>query len=133
MLDLKKLLTKTLVTLKAHDTNYVTSQGYTTGGTGSHTWYYRKWASGMEEAWGVCSASAVAGSVWVSPIYYYDWSVTWPSIFTSAPTQAYINGRNFQWSIVGHNAPTTTGMNMRLMKPVSSAQALAVDIYLVHR
>ena len=108
-------------------------RGSTTGGTGSHTWYYRKWASGMEEAWGMCSANAVTGSVWASPIYYYNWNVTWPDIFTSAPTQVYITSRNDQWIPVGHGTPTKTGSYIRMMKPSSSSQALAVDIYLVHR
>lgn len=133
MLDLKKLLTKILQKLKAHDVNYITKQANYEGGTGNHTWYFRKWANGMEEAWGVCSASAVAGSVWASPIYYYNWTVTWPDMFTSAPTQAYITGRNYQWTVVGHGVPTKTGMEMRLTKPVSTAQNITLDIYLVHR
>ena len=111
----------------------ITEYGNVQGGTGNYTWYYRKWSSGMEEAWGMCSVSSVTGSVWTSPIYYYDWTVTWPSMFTSAPTQAYVTSRNFQWTVVGHDVPTTTGMKMRLTKPVSSAQNIYVDIYLVHR
>lgn len=133
MLDLKKLLTKILQKLKAHDVNYITKQANYEGGTGNHTWYFRKWASGMEEAWGVCTVSSITGSVWASPIYYYNLTVTWPDMFTSAPTQAYITGRNYQWTVVGHGTPTKTGMEMRLTKPVSTAQNITLDIYLVHR
>ena len=113
--------------------DYVAAQGYATGGTGSNTWYYRKWKSGMEEAWGVCSADAVAGTAWASPLYHYNWNVTWPDMFTSAPTQCYIASRNGLWIPVGHGTPTKTGAYIYMMKPSSSAQALNVDIYLVHR
>ena len=133
MLDLKTLLTKILQKLKAHDVDYITKKAIYDGGTGNHTWYYRKWASGMEEAWGVCSANAVTGSVWANPIYYYNWTVTWPDMFTSAPTQCYITSRNDQWIPVGHGNPTKTGSYIRMMKPSSNAQPLVVDIYLVHR
>lgn len=126
--SLLKTKIETLLETKQDAIEYGTVQG----GTGNHTWYYRKWASGMEEAWGVCTVSSITGSVWASPIYYYNLTVTWPDMFTSAPTQAYITGRNYQWTVVGHGAPTKTGMEMRLTKPVSTAQNITLDIYLVH-
>ena len=97
----------------------------------SGTWYYRKWNSGRVEAWGIVSATATAGSVWTSPIYYANVTVSIPSgIFDSAPLRAYATPANQQWWVGGVTGISTTGCTVRLLKPTSGSQAISFYLYL---
>lgn len=55
----------------------------------SDIWTYRKWASGFAECWGVKTYTlSSAGTVWVSPDYYYEvTTVNYPFTFTSVPIE----------------------------------------------
>lgn len=104
---------------------------YVVSESASNGWYWRKWNSGKVEAWGNKGLSAVAGTAWGS-LYYHDGSVDIPSgIFSSAPIRAYATSSNAQWMVVGVTSLTTTRVNLRLVKPVATAQAIAVHLYLV--
>lgn len=94
------------------------------------SWEYRKWNSGKVEAWRKISNSAAAGSVWVSPLYYRDLTVSIPSgLFSSAP-DVKATSTNNQWWVSYANATTATSLTYRLVKPVSSSQASGVSLYL---
>ena len=112
--------------------DYVVENGAKTGGTGNAKWYYRKWKSGKVEMWGQVEFAATAGSVWANNMYYHDVSISFPSgIFSAAPDKVFCMGRNSQWLVVGTTNWSTTGMNVRLMKPTNSSQIAAFSIYAV--
>ena len=94
MLDLKKLLTKILQKLKAHDVDYITEQG------ANGSWKYRKWHSGKVEAWARWSVGTVPVTTASLPYGGYRsgaLTFTIPSgIFTATPhavgTKTYSQG-----------------------------------------
>lgn len=93
-------------------------------------WEYRKWNSGKVEAWRTITNSAAAGSVWVSPMYYRDLTVSIPSgLFTSAPKVQCTSTHN-QWWVSYANCTSATSLAYRIVKPVSTSQASGVNIYL---
>lgn len=93
-------------------------------------WEYRKWNSGKVEAWRTITNSAAAGSVWVSPLYYRDLTVSIPSgLFTSAP-KIQCTSTNSQWWVSYANCTSATSLAYRIVKPVSTSQASGVNIYL---
>lgn len=132
MLDLKKLLTKILQKLKAHDVDYITGEAAYAGGTGNTSWRYRKWASGRIEAWAEVSLGSNTGTVWTSPIHYVEKTITFPSgLFSSAPSNIFLSGGGSQWTPVGAWNITATGFTCRFIKPSSSAQNLWVRVYAI--
>ena len=94
-------------------------------------WHTRKWSNGMVEAWGSITHSAVAGSVWAAPIYYYDMTVNLPSVFENAPDNIQLTNANAQWVTLGTNAVTASTFNVRLIKPTSGSQAVTFKVYAV--
>ena len=116
-------------------TDYVIEQGTAaatgTGVTGG-SWQYRKWSSGRVEAWADVAYGNQTGSVWVSPIYYKDLTVTIPSgIFSTAPAEVYITGGSAQWFAVGTSNITTDSFNVRMATCATTAQSLVLRIYAV--
>lgn len=105
-------------------TDYIIEEGT------QSSWEYRKWNSGKVEAWREITNSASAGSVWVSPLYYRDLTVSIPSgLFSSAPDVKATSTTN-QWWVSYANATSATRLTYRLVKPVSSSQASGVSLYL---
>ena len=81
MLDVKKLLTKMLTMLKAHDVDYIVEQG-TSGG-----WKWTKWNSGKFECWyhgnpGAYTCGTSRGNGWYSGS---NLTFTYPYSFVSMP------------------------------------------------
>lgn len=110
----------------------VIKYGSVQGGTGNTWWTYRRWTNGMEEAWGAVSFGSIAGSAWTSGMYYTDQTATFPSgIFSAAPTEVFLTAGTGQWIAVGTSNYTTTGFNLRAMKPTSSAQGLVMRVYAI--
>lgn len=75
--------------------DYVVEQGT------SGVWTYRKWNSGIAECWCRTTKTLTAGSVWSSPVYYYQFdSIAYPFTFVSVPTEhsSPINGENAFWT-----------------------------------
>lgn len=104
-------------------TDYVIEEGTTS------SWQWRQWSGGKIEAWRTISNSAAAGSVWVSPLYYRDLTVSIPSgIFTTAP-RVQATSTTSQWWVSYANATSSTSLTYRLVKPVSSSQASGVTLY----
>lgn len=96
-------------------------------------WHFRKWSNGTTEAWSSVTGAAQAGRVWTAPIYYYDLTVTFPTgLFSAAPNNIQLANNNAQWVPLGANAVTASGFNVRLIKPTTSAQAIAFFIYAIH-
>ena len=122
MLDVKALLTKILDALKV---DYVVEKG-TVG-----DWSYRKWKSGIAEAWiANLSLGSQTPSVWVSPVRYKDMSsIALPTgVFTNTPTVTAVSATN-QWWVVDMNATSTTSATARFATLASSAQTITVNIY----
>ena len=94
--------------------DYVTSTG--SGTESNATWTWRKWASGKIEAW--CSyapSSAVATTVWVSPIRYKDLTISIPSgVFSSTPGRVYGTSFNNQMWVVHAIGASATSITCRI-------------------
>jgi hypothetical protein len=100
---------------------------YETGTTNG--WHYRRWSSGIVEAWTSQSFSSASWSVWASPVRYMDKTVTIPAgIFSSAPNIIATSPSNQYW-VVGATASSATSITLRLATVASSAMATAVKIY----
>lgn len=121
MLDVKALLTKVLDALKV---DYVVEQGT------SGNWSYRKWNSGVSEAWiQSLNLGSQTPSVWVSPVRYKDLTISIPSgIFSNTPSITASSATN-QWWVVDINATSTTSASARFGTMASSAQTVYVNIY----
>lgn len=99
---------------------------------GNSNWKWRKWNSGKVEAWGFYTASAKTGSSWVSPLYYTDESVTFPSgLFNVAPSYIIATSHNSQWCVWANWLISTSGCTLRHIKPNANSMAIDTHIYVI--
>ena len=117
--------------------DFVNSLNVSGGGLGdfvieqgtSGDWTYRKWNSGVAEAWGTYSSASKAGSSWISNLWYSDDNISFPSgVFNSAPL-IQLTSRSSQWTAYSYYSATSTGFTGRFTKPNSNASAIYVAIY----
>lgn len=96
-------------------------------------WTWRKWSDGTVEVWGTVSFT-VAGAVWVSPIYYYDLTVNFPSnLFSSAPTYVMATSVESQWWVGSTYSRTTTGCKLRILRINANSTAGIVAFHITGR
>lgn len=93
--------------------DYITEQGH------SGTWRYRKWNSGIIEAWGMTSWSSVSVSRQNSMLYKSEQTVTIPTgIFSTAPN----------YVVTTLNTGTSTA-NVHASARIASATSLLVTLW----
>ena len=117
MLNMKKLLTKIL------KCDFVVEEGT------SGDWVYRKWNSGVVEAWGYKNFGSVTGTMWSSPVRYSDQNLALPSgLFVSYAPYTIGVSNGSQWWVVSCST-TTTNIAIRFGTVSSSAQAITASFY----
>ena len=76
---------------------------------------YRKWASGKAEFWAkIDSSTGLTTSVWVSPVYYADFSSfsnIWNGVFNASPSSVNCTSNNSQIISVFSFSWTSTGIS----------------------
>ena len=98
----------------------------------SGIWTYRKWNSGKIEAFASNSWGGVSGSVWNSPLYYKDITLSLPSgLFPNAPTKVFATG-NEQWTMWGIRSVTSTQINIRAVTPATGGQILSGSFHVIY-
>ena len=104
-LDLKEWINKVLDALKV---DYIVEENTVTNGL------YRKWASGKAEFWyHYSNNSGLTTSVWVSPVYYADFtsfSNIWNGVFNGTPSYLVCTSNNSQIISVFPYSWTSTGI-----------------------
>lgn len=105
--------------------DYVTDHGESDG------WTFRKWNSGLIEAWGV--ASVTTGSTWTETgsVYRSSWSASIPEAagFTSAPGTIITNGASAQNVFtVNGGADSATALSGYAFRGGSFSQSSSITI-----
>lgn len=122
MLDVKKLLTKILNTIK---TDYIVEEGT------SGSWTYRKWNSGIAECWGVANLSTTISSTWGSAYLSPAQTTQYPSgLFIAVPCVQLTNA-SYYIAIPLGSTHTKDAISYQLFRgaSVSSSQTYSVQIY----
>lgn len=126
MLDLKAWMAKVTNALAVDYVVAEATSGY---------WHYRKWNSGMVEAWGKQSMGSQTPASWGGGIYYKEVNWTIPSgIFPGAPYSVHLTAGDRQWWVLGYSSASATQIStIRVARPASSAATLWLIGYAVYK
>lgn len=107
------------------NTDYVIEQGTKNG------WNYRKWKSGICEAWYSSGVINVTPTLWVTPLYYADRTLSIPSGIFTEIQHTDMSMKTSQWWNTGAWATSTTTISYRVIKPGAPATNLAFSVYVL--